>query len=270
LPQAEKREVYVCLTVDGDAGQNPHAIGKGFPLLLKIYDRFNLQGTVSWFINNQDEWTTRYPHFLEAILKRGDRIELHCHVEDLIRDDDYHKILSQLKKGKEELEQFCRSIIPDYQVECFRSGRFDRSEKMFTALEEIGIRYDSSLTHSSSFKINGRKIDDTDISPSTNCYFLKPISYKVPQKNQTQIVEIPVWEPFPRLKKLLRAGHDPVVITNLIHPFNLITARGAINHFVKGYYQWIVRLHKKIHSARFLTLVEAGERWKTVQDRKRG
>jgi len=262
LPQAEKREVYVCLTVDGDAGRNPHAIGKGFPLLLKIYDRFNLRGRVSWFINNRDEWTTRYPHFLEAILKRGDRIELHCHMEDLIREDDYHKIFNHVKKEKEVLEYFCRDVIPDYRIECFRSGRFDRSEKMFAALEEIGIRYDSSLTHGSSFMIGGRRIDDRDIPHSTSCYFLKPHAYKAPLKDQTTIVEIPVWEPFPRLEQVRDENGAPIVFTTLIHPFNLVTAGGSVNQLVCGYYQFILRLLKKVPHAQFSTLFEAGERWR--------
>jgi len=265
LPHAEKREVYVCLTVDGDAGRNLHAIGKGFPLLLKIYDRFNLQGRVSWFINNQDEWTTHYPHFLEAILKRGDRIELHCHIEDLIREDDYHKIYDHVKKEKEVLERFCQDIIPGYRVECFRSGRFDRSAKMFAALEEIEIRYDSSLTHGSSFMIGERRIDDRDIPHSTSCYFLKPHAYKAPRKDQTTIVEIPVWEPFPRFKKIKNGENDaPIVITNLIHPFNLVTAGGAVNQLVRGYYQFILRLLMRVPHAQFVNLLEAGERWRKM------
>ncbi len=265
LGKGRDGKVYICITVDGDAHGIPNALEKGMPLLFKIFDRNGLSGKVTWFINERYDWTGTYPHLLQQILYRGDRLEVHCHIESLIARDDFVQIYDEIARDRQKIESFSRRYLPNYRISCFRSGSGDRSVKMMQALEELGFSYDSSITPGESFDVYGKMISDKDVPRSRNCYFLRPEEYKVPSNKPTQIVELPVYNALygtPRLREKEKESDYPIVITNLIHPYNLVKKNGEINKPVKLAYEWVVALLRMIPNSEFVTLLQAGEAWR--------
>ncbi|MFC2075944.1 hypothetical protein ACFLT7_02550 [candidate division KSB1 bacterium] len=251
----------VCLSVDGDGGGNPKAIPVGCRLLFDIFDRLGLRGRVTWFINADDGWTGGHGALLERIIGRNDAVEQHTHMEKEIENDDLEVIESRIGAHRRELEDFCRTLRPDYKILGFRSGRLRYSPNLFAALGKLGFLFDSSVSHLQPDQALAAMRKEPEKEVTTGASLLAPVERIETGAPAGPLLEIPVWEPFPSWKWLATVATPPIIITNLIHPFNLVTQSGRPNRPVVEYYTLLVRLLGRMPNVEFTTLRDAVSRW---------
>ena len=261
-PHAPER-VVLSVCVDGDENRVAGAATVGVSALERIHARLGLGGAVTWFINQRYRWTERQPELLRRLLESGDRLELHGHAEKLIAAGEGAALREFLADQLSSLTTFCRQVQPGYQVECFRSGSLERSPELYQVLEELGIRYDSTLAPGYRRKVYGRMVDDTDLPANRNCYYLEARDYKRPQPKPCQIVEIPLMLAEVRpVRAVLKGPDQPVVLATLVHPYALMGGRGRLNWRAALSYELMLRALLRIAGGRALTLRAAGEKWR--------
>lgn len=159
---------YITLDVDPDFECKSNAwenARKGIEVCLSLFKKYSIEEKITWFVNNAElELTSKRSKYLEKI---GDgEIALHMHLDRPEYSGNYYylpedeaKIFSALKKEKEKLEKWTLENL-GREIISFRSGDLLSSNKLFYALNKLGIRIDSSIPSQFdfSFKEMGRKI----------------------------------------------------------------------------------------------------------------
>ncbi len=242
--------VIICLSVDCDIRPGP-ALGSGHDWLFDIFEKKGLQGNITYFINEKYRYTEDHPQVLERILKNKDRAELHTHCERKINAGDYEGVLSEISSEKDELLDFIRKYDPSYDFACFRSGTHAQGPALFRALKELNIPNDSSLVHEWQRNIYGKDTDNRDIP--ANCYWL----------GEKNLLEIPCWNHLPNMFSIKRGinSDEPVIITTLIHPFNVRSGRKNILR--RLFYLFCLWSLKRIKGAQFTTMDKAAAAWRS-------
>lgn len=255
--------VLVCLSVDCDGHGYKLSIPEGHKWLFQFYSKLGLEGKITYFVNEKYKYTKLYPQILKEILERGDRIELHSHYEKLVFEEKYQELKNEIEKEYIQLSDFCKDIDPSYKIKCFRSGSHARSITLFKVLKELNIKCDSSLLHNQKINVYGYEIDDSDTP--LNCYYSDPINFKKTSENKT-ILEIPVWQPLPDLRSIKKYvnPNEPVIITVLIHPFNIYTEKKNIIGVL--FYKFCVWCLRKINNVEFMRLDKAIKEWEKWKD----
>lgn len=258
-------QVAVAVCVDCDDHDTTVGTLSGVAVLQRIHKRLGVTGAVTWFVNQRYHWTDRYPDLLRQLLQSGDRVEMHGHAERFIGPNDAAGLRRFLSDQLDSLQTFCQGVQPGYRVECFRSGSLDRSHDLYRALEELGIRYDSTLAPGYRRKLYDRLVDDTDLPSSRNCFYLDPQDYKRAQPHARQIVEVPVMLAGSRSLHALLANPDrPLVLATLIHPYNVVDRQGRPNRYECAIYELTLRAYLRLSDGNALSLREAGERWRAA------
>lgn len=238
------RKIYCCLTVDLDGHGHRNAFESGCSFLLDLFAQNELKGSITWFYNCREKELTDQPSILAEIKKRNDEVALHCHLEDLPSTTSPLEIQTRIIKEKAYLTD-----LQGQNIQGFRSGRFVRTPEIISAVKNSGLQYDSSYTYGRNFKVNDYTMNDSDIKGDSSIF-----------KLNNGLLELPVWEPFPKLKEISLTG-PPYFITNLIHPFNLVW-KGRANLPIRQYYRNIVRIFRKIPKIEFVTMSQACHIWK--------
>lgn len=124
------KRAVVCLTHDVDSARCYDFIAD----IVEIEKKFNLRSTFNFLTN----WGYKIePSLLKELKKEGFEIGLHGYTHDLaLGRRSKKKIRYVLKKAIEEL---------DFPVKGFRAPAFAITRRLLEVLEELGIRYDSSL-----------------------------------------------------------------------------------------------------------------------------
>lgn len=252
-------KIYVCLSVDCDGHGYKRSISEGHKILFHLYNRLSLRGKITYFVNEKYEYTKKHSDILREILRRGDRIELHVHSEKRILLDDIESLKNEIQSECKALYKFCNEENDDYKLKIFRSGSHVYSNTLFEVLKDIGICYDSTILIGQESKVSDHFFNNTKLP--VNCYFMdfKNLPYSYPQRSE--LVQIPIWQHLPNLIKIkrnVRKG-EPVIITTLIHPFNMFDDK--INHIRCYIYKLCILCMRLITGVEFTTLELAITKW---------
>ncbi len=144
---------YLTLDVDPDFTGKSRAWEKakeGIHRCLGLFKEFSLQESITWFVNNAElEFTSRRSNHLSKLC--DGEIALHLHLDRPEWSGNYYclpereeDIYAAIKKEKEKLESWTTENL-GREVICFRSGDLLTSEKLFAALNRLGIKIDSSM-----------------------------------------------------------------------------------------------------------------------------
>ena len=255
------KDIIVCVTIDGDEKVQGD-LKEAIPLVFSILKGEGLEGKVTWFLNEHDcKWTKSYQDYLKQIMSRGDEISLHSHVESIIHD--YAALYRRIKEDKERLENFCRQNMDStYEIVSFRSGRMCKSIQLFHVLEALGFKYDCSVRPGWRRVSSGYLVDDRDVPIYQGGYFVKPMVYKVPEKGECQLLEIPtnLYVYHPRLiYKHRQSVQSPLVYVILKHPYEFLGENITLRLIVSIYFKKLIETLRTISGIKFMKIREAGD-----------
>ena len=145
--------LYITLDVDPDfenPGRGVEGALRGIERCLKLFREYSIEERVTWLVNDTELRLTRRHEEWLAAMGEGE-IGLHLHLNrtrwsgsgcSLPRDAG--AVLRAVEQEKERLEAWVERHL-GRRVVSYRSGNLMSSRVLFRALEEAGIRVDSSL-----------------------------------------------------------------------------------------------------------------------------
>lgn len=166
--------------------------------ILTLLDKYNIKGTffiLGWIAE-------RFPNLVKEISSKGHEIASHGYGHIINYQLSNDKIVEDIKKSKEILEN-----ITDQKVKGYRAPNFSITENIMATLKEFGFQYDSSYHPFSKNKRYGQ------IEMERNGYFYRKNEIiEVPLSVlKNNLVEIPIGGggyfrlyPYPIFKQLSR------------------------------------------------------------------
>lgn len=250
------KEIYICISIDGDLPENETLANKAIEYTLKLLKEENLEGNVTWFINEGEyNWTKNYPGALRALIQKDYDIELHSHYVEKYwnktgEKPSYGQIFEQYKKERESLEDFIENKIHQrYEIIGFRGGCHVMISDSYKALKSLGFKFDSSEVPGFRRYMNHSFIDYTDIPLSRNWYF-----------RENGLLELPTYIFIPTLTyiKVLKESHKSIIVlSHFFHTYNFVNKDGSLNKL-----EWVIRI------AQFWLLKQhyANAKWITTRE----
>ena len=192
-----------------------------------------------------------YKNQLEKALNTGHDVQLHIHPHWLTtrfesgiyypstdyalncfkNNSHFNGIHGIIKSGIDCLNDICIPVKADYKCIAYRAGGFNISpatSEIFTALENEGIRYDSSIARGHYFKSLVSEVDFREL-PNESNWYVNPENYHI-SGNSTGILEVPVATipktifELPTLFKLKRYSYRaPISHGEVMHTKNNVT-----------------------------------------------
>ena len=245
-----KRKIYGCITVDLDAYGHRQAFELGVPFLLSLYEKMELKGKVTWFVNCQENMIDKNAPLLRQIIDQGYDIGMHSHLELLSNPEDPNMVSARLESDKRRLEAFLGQ-----KVHGFRSGRFFRTQAIIDVLPELNFLYDSSFTYGRVFRVGNYTMDDSKI-----------LGYDSVFIHSNGLLEFPVWEPYPDPGKI-SLSKKPYFITTMVHPYNMVSMeRNGL--LIQFYYRQLLKILSKIPGIEFIPLEKSLSVWNACSEKK--
>ncbi|KAF8864839.1 NAD(P)-binding protein [Acephala macrosclerotiorum] len=200
-----KRNIKILLSIDFDAvsgflgtgaalTNNMSDYSSGFfaaqvgvPRLLKLFKKHNITSSVTWFIPGHSMET--FPTQTKSIVDSGAEIACHGYA---------HEGGSQMTEEQErDVIQKCVELATNLtgkKPRGWRAPLYQLREHTVKVLEELGILYDTSLTHHDSqpyFVPSAPAIQPIDFSPHVSATsWMKPLPKPAPPTSKT-LVELP-------------------------------------------------------------------------------
>lgn len=142
----------------------------------------------------------------ESNWRLGDfRIESDYSVENLIRD------------GKEALESIITTVLPEYKCFALRAGWYNimPSRKIYTAMQNLGLKLDSSIYPGGYETGEIRRYDYRKIPLTLDYWWADSNDITKISKNNKEIIEVPIFSLMqPRWKKLVTPRKISTLIIN--------------------------------------------------------
>lgn len=253
------RPVFVCLSSDFDPWRDKVS-REGWEIYERMLARRGLSGRITYLVN-PILGMKNDPDVYEAIAASGCEIGLHCHLERLVMEERKEELRAEMERQKRLVEETFRPLRPDFAVSSFRSGSRAHSRALFETLAELGIRYESSLSHLENVRrVYDWDVDDRGTPPRP--YRMEPSAPKTEAGPGAPLVELPVSGQIPDLGRLvpaLRPG-EPLVVVTFTHPYNFATD-GRRNLPIVVFIAIALFFLRRLPNVEFLHMSEAGRRW---------
>lgn len=186
-----KSEYIVLATVDGDPGdtfknsrlsnmkdmnwiydeKNCYSqYKKTVECYLELFSEFNLEGKITWFLNERDTgWTEHFNDLIKIMSKRGDDIALHTHIgtvyQEVALTDEHQrsKAYEIIKLAKDSLEKVTNSKITIHRFGCYFQDQY-----FYSIIRKLGITLISDVVPGVYLKdLEGHILDNENIPLNT-------------------------------------------------------------------------------------------------------
>ncbi len=266
--------------------------------LYDVFDECGVAGHITWFLNENDfSLTGHHAAFLRQVLKKGDCLGIHDHLDKFKRPLKKENLLAYCRRSKEQLEKFLKKEGRPGAVKIHRNGCLVQDPEIYAALKELGYTICSDvypgqfgLDHSGNPGFDNRFIPEGirpyrhDEDSINNYWTTIRLSSGKPGLHlpyQGHFLQIPVWHMYltldwDRLERWIKiaeavefthpltSGKSPVVLTWCFHPYEIMNGGRTAIHPEKR-----ALLKKQVEAllARemvFLTIEECVKKFKGV------
>ncbi|MCL5070305.1 MAG: hypothetical protein M1308_05340 [Actinobacteria bacterium] len=139
---------------------------KAVECYLELFSELNLEGKITWFLNERDTgWTKHFSDLIKIMVKRGDNIALHTHVGTVyqkvaLTDEELRsKAYEIMKLTKDSLEKVINSKVTIHRFGCYFQDQY-----LYSIIKKLGINILSDVVPGVYLKdLEGHILDNENI-----------------------------------------------------------------------------------------------------------